>query len=191
MRVRDAELFQLITVRIGGIALYKQKLAAQADESRKSEVLLMNPTKQRDQTAESCRDKLVGDLRTQLDNMGAVKLDAVHEYDELEERYQFLETQNTDLTNSRGELLDVIAQINSTTRKLFDETFAQVRTNFREMFAELFGGGRADLSLLDENDPLNCGIEITAKPPGKQLQSISLLSRGAPAMTAAAWLFAI
>ena len=123
--------------------------------------------------------------------MGPVNLDAVHEYDELEERYKFLESQNNDLTNSRRELLDVIAQINSTTRKLFSETFAQVRINFREMFLELFGGGRADLSLLDENDPLNCGIEISAKPPGKQLQSVSLLSGGERSMVAVALLFAI
>ncbi|HEX3619253.1 MAG TPA: chromosome segregation protein SMC [Candidatus Udaeobacter sp.] len=136
-------------------------------------------------------EKRITDLRTQLDNMGPVNLDAVHEYDELEERYKFLETQNNDLTNSRRELLDVIAQINSTTRKLFNETFAQVRTNFREMFAQLFGGGRADLSLLDENDPLNCGIEIIARPPGKQLQSISLLSGGERSMVAVALLFAI
>ncbi|HWN23831.1 MAG TPA: hypothetical protein VNN16_01875, partial [Candidatus Sulfotelmatobacter sp.] len=135
--------------------------------------------------------KLIRDLTTQLDNMGPVNLDAVHEYDELEERYKFLEGQNNDLTNSRRELLDVIAQINSTTRKLFAETFSQVRINFREMFAELFGGGRADLSLVDENDPLNCGIEISAKPPGKQLQSVSLLSGGERAMTAVALLFAI
>jgi len=135
--------------------------------------------------------KLITDLRTQLDNMGPVNLEAVHEYDELEERYKFLEAQNNDLTNSRRELLDVIAQINSTTRKLFGETFAQVRINFREMFTELFGGGRADLSLLDENDPLNCGIEITAKPPGKQLQSISLLSGGERSMVAVALLFSI
>jgi chromosome segregation protein len=136
-------------------------------------------------------ENLIGDLRTQLDNMGPVNLDAVHEYDELEERYRFLEAQNNDLTNSRRELLDVIAQINSTTRRLFSETFAQVRINFREMFEELFGGGRADLSLLDENDPLNCGIEISAKPPGKQLQSISLLSGGERSMVAVALLFAI
>jgi chromosome segregation protein len=136
-------------------------------------------------------EKLIAELRTQLDNMGPVNLDAVHEYDELEERYKFLEAQNTDLTNSRGELLDVIARINSTTKTLFAETFDQVRSNFREMFAELFRGGRADLSLLDENDPLNCGIEITAKPPGKQLQSVSLLSGGERAMTAVALLFAI
>src|SRR5207244_3512319 len=136
-------------------------------------------------------EKLIDELKLQLDNMGPVNLDAVHEYDELDERYKFLEGQNNDLTNSRRELLDVIAQINSTTRKLFNDTFAQVQTNFREMFAELFGGGRADLLLLDENDPLNCGIEITARPPGKQLQSISLLSGGERAMTAVALLFAI
>ena len=136
-------------------------------------------------------EKLIGELRTQLDNMGPVNFDAVHEYDELEERYKFLEGQNTDLTNSRHELLDVIARINFTTRKLFADTFEQVRANFREMFAELFRGGRADLSLLDENDPLNCGIEIIAKPPGKQLQSVSLLSGGERAMTAVALLFAI
>jgi chromosome segregation protein len=135
--------------------------------------------------------RVIADLTRQLDNMGPVNLDAVHEYDELDERYKFLEGQNNDLTNSRRELLDVIAQINSTTRKLFAETFAQVRMNFREMFAELFRGGRADLSLLDESDPLNCGIEISAKPPGKQLQSVSLLSGGERAMTAVALLFAI
>ena len=90
-----------------------------------------------------------------------------------------------DAANAEG------AAINSTTKKLFAETFAQVRTNFREMFAELFGGGRADLSLMDENDPLNCGIEISAKPPGKQLQTISLLSGGERTMTAVALLFAI
>ena len=136
-------------------------------------------------------EKLIVDLTRQLDNMGPVNLEAVQEYDELEERYRFLESQNNDLTSSRRELLDVIAQINSTTKKLFAETFDQVRANFREMFAEMFGGGRADLSLMDESDPLNCGIEITAKPPGKQLQNISLLSGGERTMTAVALLFAI
>src|SRR5438477_7292904 len=121
---------------------------------------------------EEDQQKLIADLTRQLENMGPVNLEAVQEYDELEERYRFLETQNADLINSRRELLDVIARINSTTKELFAETFAQVRANFREIFAELFGGGRADLQLMDENDALNCGIEIIAKPPGKQLQSI-------------------
>src|SRR5207245_8918866 len=117
---------------------------------------------------------LIADLTRQHENMGPVNLEAVQEYDELEERYRFLETQNTDLTNSRRELLDVIARINSTTKELFAETFAQVRANFREMFAELFGGGRADLQLMDVHDALHCGIEVIAKPPGHQLQSISI-----------------
>jgi chromosome segregation protein len=140
---------------------------------------------------ESNLEQIIADLTRQLDNMGPVNLDAVHEYDELEERYKFLETKNNDLTAARREVLDVIARINSTTQKLFAETFAQVRINFGEMFAELFGGGRADLALQDENDPLNCGIEITAKPPGKQLQTVSLLSGGERTMTAVALLFAI
>jgi chromosome segregation protein len=140
---------------------------------------------------EEDQQKLIADLTRQLENMGPVNLEAVQEYDELEERYRFLETQNTDLTNSRRELLDVIGRINSTTKELFAETFAQVRANFREMFGELFGGGRADLQLMDDNDALNCGIEIIAKPPGKQLQSISLLSGGERTMTAVALLFAI
>jgi chromosome segregation protein len=140
---------------------------------------------------ESQLAQIIANLTRQLDNMGPVNLDAVHEYDELEERYRFLETQNSDLIAARREVLDVITRINSTTQKLFAETFAQVRINFREMFGELFDGGRADLSLLDENDPLNCGIEISARPPGKQLQSISLLSGGERTMTAVALLFAI
>jgi len=135
--------------------------------------------------------QFIADLTRQLDNMGPVNLEAVQEYDELEERYRFLETQNNDLIAARREVLDVITRINSTTQKLFAETFAQVQINFREMFRELFDGGRADLSLQDENDPLNCGIEISARPPGKQLQSISLLSGGERTMTAVALLFAI
>ncbi|MDQ6860368.1 MAG: chromosome segregation protein SMC [Verrucomicrobiota bacterium] len=136
-------------------------------------------------------EAIIAELSRQLDNMGPVNLDAVHEYDELEERHTFLETQHNDLTASRKELLEVIAKINTTTQKLFAETFEQVRINFREMFAELFGGGRADLSLVDEANPLECGIDIMAKPPGKQLQVVSLLSGGERTMTAVALLFAI
>jgi len=171
-------------------AAYEKTLRAQLKRKDRSE-FGAPATPGSPETAPAEVEQLIAELRTQLDNMGPVNLDAVHEYDELEERHKFLESQNNDLTNSRRELLDVIAQINSTTRKLFSETFAQVRINFREMFAELFGGGRADLSLLDENDPLNCGIEISAKPPGKQLQSVSLLSGGERSMVAVALLFAI
>ncbi|HZJ15462.1 MAG TPA: chromosome segregation protein SMC, partial [Chthoniobacteraceae bacterium] len=136
-------------------------------------------------------DSMVKELDTRLDAMGPVNLDAIQEYDELEQRYTFLEQQNTDLTNSKAELLAVITKINQTTRSLFAETFEKIRVNFQEMFAELFGGGKANLVLTDESDPLESGIEIIAKPPGKQLTSISLLSGGEKTMTAVALLFSI
>ncbi len=137
-------------------------------------------------------ESIVTDIKRRLDAMGPVNLDAIEEYDELEERYTFLKNQHDDLVSSKAELLEVIDRINTETRRLFSETFAQVRINFREMFKELFGEkGQADLTLLDENDPLESGIEVIAKPPGKKLQSITLLSGGERSMTAVALLFSI
>lgn len=135
---------------------------------------------------------IVTDLRQRLESMGPVNLDAIQEFEELEQRHVFLETQHADLVKSKDELLQVIAKINETTKMMFTETFNQVRTNFRENFKELFGtGAQADLMLQDENDPLESGIEIIAKPPGKKLQSITLLSGGERSMTAVALLFSI
>jgi chromosome segregation protein len=136
-------------------------------------------------------ESLVRELEAKVDSMGPVNLDAIQEFDELEQRYTFLEQQNTDLINGKAELLETISRINKTTRELFADTFEKIRVNFQEMFMELFGGGKANLVLTDETDPLESGIEIIAKPPGKQLQSISLLSGGEKTMTAVALLFAI
>jgi chromosome segregation protein len=137
-------------------------------------------------------ERLAGELGQRLDSMGPINVDAIQEYDELEQRHTFLEQQLADLANSKAELMNVIAKINVTTRQLFADTFEQVRVNFQEMFRELFGeGGKANLVLMDESDPLESGIDIIAKPPGKQLQSISLLSGGERTMTAVSLLFAI
>jgi chromosome segregation protein len=136
-------------------------------------------------------ETVVRGLRERLEGLGAVNVDAIAEYDALEERHQFLETQNADLIAARQELLGIIAKINATSRDLFAETFERIRVNFQEMYTELFGGGRANLLLSNEADPLECGIEIIARPPGKQLQSVSLLSGGEKTMTAVALLFAI
>src|SRR5208282_3673080 len=111
------------------------------------------------------------DKRTALDAIGPVNLEAITEYDELEQRYQFLTGQETDLLAAKEQILKAITEINRTTQKLFAETFEQVKVNFHEMFTELFGGGKATLKLMDEADPLECGIDIEAKPPGKQPQS--------------------
>jgi chromosome segregation protein len=136
-------------------------------------------------------EELVAELSGKLDSMGPVNLDAIQEYDELEQRYTFLEQQNSDLINSKAELMEVISKINRTTKELFAETFEKIRVNFQEMFTELFGGGKANLVLSDESDPLESGIDIIARPPGKQLQSITLLSGGEKTMTAVALLFSI
>ncbi len=137
-------------------------------------------------------ETIVADIRRRLDAMGPVNLDAIEEFEELEERHTFLRGQHDDLAASRTELLAVIERINEETRRLFSETFAQVRLNFQAMFRELFGEkSQADLTLLDDGDPLESGIEVIAKPPGKKLGSISLLSGGERSMTAVALLFSI
>ena len=136
-------------------------------------------------------EEIVADLTERIEAMGPVNLDAIQEYDELEQRQIFLEKQNADLVNSKAELHAVILKINRTTKELFADTFTKIRENFQLMFSELFGGGRANLMLIDESDPLESGIEMIAKPPGKQLQSVSLLSGGERTMTAVALLFAI
>jgi chromosome segregation protein len=134
----------------------------------------------------------VMELRQRLESIGPVNLDAIQEFEELEERHSFLEGQHTDLTKSKDELLQVIAKINDTTKAMFSDTFAQVRHHFHQNFRELFGAqAKADLMLIDEADPLESGIEIIAKPPGKKLQTISLLSGGERSMTAVALLFSI
>lgn len=136
-------------------------------------------------------EELVAELTERIDSMGPVNVDAIQEFEELEERYIFLEKQNADLVSSKAELLEVISKINHTTKTLFAETFEKIRENFQFMFTELFGGGRANLILTDDADPLESGIEIIAKPPGKQLQSVTLLSGGERTMTAVSLLFAI
>jgi chromosome segregation protein len=133
----------------------------------------------------------IASKRSALEAIGPVNLEAITEYDELEQRYQFLTGQETDLLNAKDQILRAIQEINRTTQKLFAETFEQVKANFQEMFTELFGGGKATLALMDESDPLECGIDIVARPPGKQNQNVTLLSGGERTMTAVALLFAI
>ena len=133
----------------------------------------------------------INELQERVDRMGPVNVEAITEYEELEERLNFLEQQEKDLTASREQLHEAIKKINQTTKTLFSETFAKIQKNFAEMFHELFGGGKASLTLVSDDDPLESGIEIIAKPPGKQLQTISLLSGGERTMTAVALLFAI
>ena len=137
-------------------------------------------------------EAIVADLKRRLDSMGPVNLDAIEEFDELEERHNFTKNQHDDLVNSKEKLLEIIERINIESERLFAETFHAVSKNFKSMFKRLFGDkATADLILQDESDPLECGIEVIAKPPGKKLQSISLMSGGERSMTAVALLFSI
>jgi chromosome segregation protein len=130
-------------------------------------------------------------LQKRLDEIGPVNLVAIEEYEETEQRFQFLTQQNDDLVKAKEQLLEVLSRINTQTREMFVATFNQIRDNFRAMFVEIFGGGKADLILVDDNDVLESGIDIVARPPGKQLQSITLLSGGEQTMTAVALMFSI
>ena len=131
-------------------------------------------------------------IREELARIGPVNLLAIEEHRALEERHAFHQAQADDLTRSRETLLNLIRTINETSGRMFRETFAQADANFRAMFTRLFNGGEARLVLLENaEDPLECGIDIIARPPGKRPQTISLLSGGERTMTAVALLFAI
>ena len=136
-------------------------------------------------------ETLVAEIRTKIQSMGPVNLVAIEEHQELEERFAFLSQQNDDLVNAKQQLLDLIRKINDTTTSLFTETFNQVNEHFQELFKQLFGGGNAKLVLVDEENVLESGIEIIARPPGKKLQTVSLLSGGERTLTAVALLFSL
>lgn len=130
-------------------------------------------------------------LKEKLDSYGSVNLVAIEEYDELKKRYDFLTQQQSDLVTAKNSLHEAIIKINRTTKKMFLETFEKVRIEFRNFFKILFGGGDAQIFLIDENDPLESGIEIICRPPGKKLQNVLLLSGGEKSMSAIALIFAI
>ncbi len=136
-------------------------------------------------------ETMVAEIRTKIQSMGPVNLVAIEEHQELEERFAFLSQQNDDLVNAKQQLMDLIRKINETTTSLFTETFNQVNENFQELFKQLFGGGNAKLVLVDEENVLESGIEIIARPPGKKLQTVSLLSWGERTLTAVALLFSL
>lgn len=136
-------------------------------------------------------DKQMRQLRLQIENAGDINMTSIEECEKHKTRYQFLNQQIDDLGLSREELIAIIADLDGESRKIFQETFQKVRENFRKNFEILFSGGEADLQFTESADVLEAGIEIIAKPPGKQMRSIQLLSGGEKCLTAMALLFAI
>ncbi len=139
---------------------------------------------------EAVREEMT-ELRGRIERLGNVNVDSINEQEELEKRNEFLSRQVEDLNASQAQLQQLITRLNKQSREKFRETFEQIRVNFQEIFRKLFGGGKADIMLEDAEDILEAGIEIIAKPPGKETRSISLLSGGEKTMTAIALLFSV
>jgi chromosome segregation protein len=147
-----------------------------------------------EETAAAISDELkidIDDLKARLDRMGEVNLAAIGEFEELTSRFQFLSQQKQDLEKSIADLQQTIAKLNRVCRLRFKESFEEINQKFEEIFPRLFRGGRAKLVLTDDSDYLETGIDIIVQPPGKKLQSITLLSGGEKALTAVSLLFAI
>ena len=157
--------------------------AAVLREARHNVELAMLPTVERRRESEK--------VRKALQSLGDVNLGAIEEHEELAERFRFLSEQKEDLEATISSLRDAISRINRTSRKLFRETFEQVRLRFEENFPRLFGGGKASLELTEADDILEAGVDIMAMPPGKRLQNVNLLSGGEKTMTALALLVAV
>ncbi|ORJ55822.1 chromosome segregation protein SMC [Geothermobacter hydrogeniphilus] len=178
MELREKEL-ALDHLRQSFLERYRLDLADQLEVEDEPEV---------DQAA---AERRMEELKRLIDGIGEVNLTAIEEFQELEERFNFLREQEEDLRRSMHGLQAAIAKINRTTRKRFKETFEQVNIKFQQIFPRLFHGGRAELQLTDSDDLLETGIDIIAQPPGKKLQGINLLSGGEKALTAVALIFAI
>ncbi|MBR3162491.1 MAG: chromosome segregation protein SMC [Clostridia bacterium] len=135
--------------------------------------------------------KKVKQLRQEIKDLGSVNVDSIEEYKNLKQRYDFMCEQRLDLENTMSKLRKMIKEMTTAMIEQFKTQFKIINKNFGEVFQELFGGGKAELSLSDEENILECGIDITVQPPGKKLQNMMLLSGGEKAFTAIALLFAI
>ncbi len=133
----------------------------------------------------------VNRLRRQLKAMGSVNTESLHDLDEMENRFTHLSEQLADLVEAKKTLEEILRRINAESTRLFAESFQSIRAHFQELFRKFFGGGEGDVVLENPDDILECGIEIVARPPGKELRSLSLLSGGEKTLTAVALLLAI
>lgn len=175
-------------------AQYRSTAQSIEQELQERHGLTLSEARQRIPALEKSLDqseKQIKSLRLFLQEAGDVNMTAIEELEKHQVRYTFINQQMDDMAASKGELAQIIAQLDSESRKLFRETFEAIRTNFQKNFQILFNGGEADLQFTEADNILEAGIEISAKPPGKQMRSISLLSGGEKCLTAVALLFAI
>ena len=179
--------------------LEQKKLAAEMEEKQIVDKLWDNYGLGRS-SAESVRQEIeslpkaqrrIAELRREISALGTPNLGAIEEYDRVSERYEFLVSQRDDIEKAKSEIEHIISEVTAEMKRIFKREFEAISERFKETFVELFGGGRASLELEDENDILNCGIEIRVQPPGKSLKTLTLLSGGEKAFVAIALYFAI
>ena len=135
--------------------------------------------------------KMITQIKDDIRRLGDVNVNAIEDYKEISERYEFLKTQHDDLIEAEKTLLGIIEELDTGMRKQFMEKFAEIQKQFDTVFKELFGGGKGTLELVEDEDILECGIRIIAQPPGKKLQNMMQMSGGEKSLTAIALLFAI
>ena len=136
-------------------------------------------------------DKRLISLRNKIRALGSINLGAIEEFEEVSERYEFINTQLSDVNTSKAELEELIRDLTENMKSMFIQTFDSINENFGKIFTELFGGGKGELSLSDPDDVLNCGIDINVQPPGKVITNLMSLSGGEQSLVAVAIYFAI
>lgn len=179
-----------LDVKLTEISYRKTNLTERISQAYKVDLETVHAESEENLDWDAMRSQ-VAELKDRLEKMGPVNLVAIDEHKELEERHAFLVHQQEDLVNAKDSLMKAIQKINKTTKELFIDAFQKIQLEFKNFFRLLFGGGQAELVLIDEQDVLESGIEIVVRPPGKKLQNIMLLSGGEKALTAIALLFSI
>jgi len=181
-----------VRVELGESDVRIENLISRASDEMHMDLLALFETYEHDEGRDwSAVAAEIDELRGKIERLGNINLDAISEQDELDKRRQFLVDQLQDVKSSQQQLSELIRRINKESRQMFIETFTAVRESFQQLFRKLFGGGRADILLTDPEDVLESGIDILARPPGKELRSLTLLSGGEKTMTALALLFSI
>lgn len=184
---RLAEEAHQLELRIAELRMRVENLRSRTSETWHVELEPVD----RDDVSEEDLEREVAELREKLERIGPVNALALEEYTQEKNRLDFLTRQRDDLLQAKANLVETIRQINHTARERFLETFETVRKNFSMVFQNFFGGGEADLRLTDPGDPLESEIEILARPRGKKIETLSLLSGGEKALTALSFLLAI
>ncbi len=190
---------RLLELERSAARLEQKKLSAEMEEKQLLDKLWDNyelshtAAQQLRQPVENLQKESRGisELRRQISALGTPNIGAIEEFERVNTRYEFLTGQRSDIEKAKKELLDIINDVTNEMKEVFLGQFRLIDENFRETFLELFGGGKASVILEDENDPLECGIEIKVQPPGKAVSNISLLSGGEKAFVAIALYFAI